>query len=71
MLHGIVPGLFIVRVATFRRPLGTFHPQLCRHRDIVTAKQNIESSLLFFPPEEHVDGSPEEVCSLVPARVQQ
>jgi hypothetical protein len=23
-LHGIVPGLFIVRVAPFRRPLGTF-----------------------------------------------
>ena len=49
-LHGIVPGLFIVRVAPFRRPLGTFHQQLHRHRGIVTAKQNIESYLLFnFP----------------------
>ena len=40
----------IVRVAPFRRPLGTFYQQLCRHRDIVTANQNIESYLLFnFP----------------------
>ncbi len=39
-------------------------------RSIVTAKQNIESYLLLSP-EEHVDGSPEELCSLVPARVQQ
>ena len=50
----------------------TFHQQLCRHRDIVTrdGKQNIESLTVYFP-EEHVDGSPEELCSLVPARVQQ
>ena len=41
-------GLFIVRVATILRPLGTFHQQLCRHREIVTAKENIESYLLFF-----------------------
>jgi hypothetical protein len=34
-LHGIYPGLIIVRVAQFRRPLGTFHQQLSstpRHR---------------------------------------
>ncbi len=42
------PGRFIVRVAPFRRPLGTFHQQLCHHRDIVTAKQNIKSYLLFI-----------------------
>ena len=47
MLNGIVPGIFIVRVAPFRRPLGTFHQQLCRHRDIVTATQNTESYVLF------------------------
>ncbi len=47
-----------------------FHQQLRRHRDIVTAKQNIEYTYCFFP-EEHVDGSPEEFYSLVPARVQQ
>jgi hypothetical protein len=40
-LHGIVPGLFVVRVAKFRRPLGAFHQQLSRHRDIATAKHNI------------------------------
>ncbi len=62
-LQGIVPGLIIVRVAPFCRTLGTFHRQLRRHRDIVTAKQNIEST--------YVDGSPEDFCSLVPARVQQ
>jgi hypothetical protein len=49
-LHGIVPGLFIVQEAPFRRPLGTFHQQLCHQRDIVTAKQNIESYLLFMFP---------------------
>jgi hypothetical protein len=27
-LHGIVPGIIIVRVAPFCRPLGTFHKQL-------------------------------------------
>ena len=49
-LNGIVSGLFIVRVAPFRRPLGTFHQQLYRHRYIVTAKKNIEAYLLFdFP----------------------
>jgi hypothetical protein len=49
-LNGIVPGLFIVRVASFRRPLGAFHQQLCRHRDIVMAKKNIESYIMFnFP----------------------
>jgi hypothetical protein len=34
-LHGIDSGLIIVRVAPFRRPLGTFHQQLSstpRHR---------------------------------------
>jgi hypothetical protein len=46
-LHGIVPGLFIVRVGPFRRPLGTCHQQLYRHRDIVTGKQSTESYLLF------------------------
>ncbi len=53
-----------------RRPLGTFHQQLCRHRDNVTAEQYIESYLQCLP-EEHVNGSPEEFYSLVPARVQQ
>ncbi len=47
-LHGIVPGLFIVRVAPFRQPLSTCHQQLCRHRDIVTANQSIESYLLLI-----------------------
>ncbi len=48
-----------------------FHQQLCRHRGMVTAKQNLESTYYFFP-DEHVDGSsPEELCPLVPARVQQ
>ena len=46
-LHGIGPGFIIVRVAPFRRPLGTFHPQLHQHRGIVTAKQNIESTHCF------------------------
>ncbi len=27
-LHGVDPGLIIVRVTPFRRPLGTFHQQL-------------------------------------------
>jgi hypothetical protein len=34
-LHGIDPGLIIIRVALFRQPLGTFHQQLSstpRHR---------------------------------------
>ena len=53
-LHGVVPGLFIVQVAKFCRPLGTFYQQLCLHRDIVTASKNTESYLLFFF-EEHVD----------------
>ncbi len=50
-LYEIVPGLIIVRVAPFRRPLGTVHQQLRRQRAIVTAKQNIESKLTdFFSP---------------------
>ncbi len=49
-LHGIVPGIFIVRLAPLRQPLCTFYSQLCRHRDIVTAKQDIESYLLFVFP---------------------
>ncbi len=69
-LHCIVPGLVIVRVAPFRLPLGTVYQQLRRHRAIVTAKKNIESKLTVFF-EEHVDGSPEEFYSHVPARVQQ
>ncbi len=44
-----VSGLFIVRVAPFRRPLGTFRQQLCRQRGIVTAKQNNRAYLPFFP----------------------
>jgi hypothetical protein len=35
-LHGIVPGLFTVRVAPFGRPFGTFSPAALsppRHRD--------------------------------------
>ena len=47
-LHSIDPGLIIVRVAPFRRPLGTILQQLRRHRAIVTAKQNIESKLTVF-----------------------
>ncbi len=70
-LHGIVPGLFIVRVAPFRQPLGTFHQQLCRHREIVTAKKNIEYTYYCVFRREHVHGSSEELCSLVPTRVQQ
>ncbi len=70
-LHGVAPGLIIVRVATVRRPLGTFHQLHCRHRDIATAKQNIESYLLLVFSAERVDGFPEELCSLVPARVRQ
>jgi hypothetical protein len=50
-LLGIVPGLFIVRMAPSRRPLGTVHQQLCRHRDIVTAKQSKTSSHTFCFPE--------------------
>jgi hypothetical protein len=49
-LHGIVPGLFIVRVAPFRRPLGMFHRKLLsspQHRD---GKAKIESYLLFIFP---------------------
>jgi hypothetical protein len=69
-LHCVVPGLFIVRVEPSRRLLGTCHQQLCRHRDIETAKQTSSHTYCFFL-EEHVDGSPEELCSLVPARVQQ
>jgi hypothetical protein len=48
-----------------------FPPQLFRHRDIVTAKQNIESTYVLYFPEEHDSGSPEELCFLVPAFVQQ
>ena len=70
-LLGVIPGLTIVRVEPFRRPLGTFPPQLFRHRDIVTAKQNIESTYVLYFPEEHDSGSPEELCFLVPAFVQQ
>jgi hypothetical protein len=43
-LHGIVPGPILVREASYRRPLGTFHPQLRRHRAILTAKQDIGST---------------------------
>ncbi len=49
-LHGIVPGLITVQVAPLRRPLGAFHQLLCRHRSIMTAKQNIESYLLLIFP---------------------
>ncbi len=37
-VHGFVPGLIIVRVAPFRRPLDFVHQQLRRHRAIVMAK---------------------------------
>ncbi len=58
-------------MAPFSRPLGTVHQQLRRHRAIVTAnKQIIESKVTVFF-EEHVDGYPEELYSLVPARVHQ
>ncbi len=56
-------------MAPFRRPLGTFHQQLRRPCGIVTAKQNIGSTYFFL--EEQFDGSPEELFSLVPVRVQQ
>ncbi len=69
-LNGIVPGLIIVRMPPFCRPLSTVHQQLRRHGAIVTAKQNIESKLTVFS-EEHVGGSSEEFCSLAPARVRQ
>jgi hypothetical protein len=50
--------------------LALFHQQIRHHCDIVTVKRKMESTYCFFS-EEHVDGSPEESCSLVPARVQQ
>ncbi len=58
-------------VAPLRRPLGTFHQQLCRHRDIVTANPKQRAILTACFPEEQVDGSPEEAGSLVTTRVQQ
>jgi hypothetical protein len=51
----MVPGLFIVRVAPFRRPLGTFSSSALstpRHR-VGTAKYRV---YLLFSPEDHVDG---------------
>jgi hypothetical protein len=62
------PRSFHRSVVLFRRPLGTFHQQLCRYRDIVTAKQKIEPTKCFFP---QIERPPEEFCSLVPALVQQ
>jgi hypothetical protein len=57
-----------VRVVPFRRPLDTFHQQLCalpvplRTATLqnLDGKAKIESNLLFFP-EEPVDGFPEKL----------
>jgi hypothetical protein len=48
-LHGIDSGLIIVRVAQFRRPLGTFTSSFRRHRDIVSAKQNVVLLPSIYP----------------------
>jgi hypothetical protein len=38
---------------------------------VATAKQKIASTYCLFSPEENADASPEELCSLAPARAPQ
>ncbi len=70
-LHGIVPGLFIRSSGTISPTARHFSPaalSLPRHCD---GKEEHRIILTVYFPEEHVNGSSEEFCSLVPARVQQ
>ncbi len=71
----IAPNLFVVRVrvAPFRISPAARHFSSAalsspRHRD---GKAKRRVTLAVCIPEEHVDGSPEELCYLAPARVQQ
>ncbi len=54
-LHGIFPVLLSFERHHFVNRSALFHQQLRRHRDIVTAKQNIESTYSFSPKSSLMD----------------
>jgi hypothetical protein len=78
-LHGIDPGLFIVRVAQFRRPLGTFYQQLSstpRHRvgkaktqcGFPQSTRSLFNVQTFLLPVDFTDGPP-LCCAYAPVSV--